>query len=536
MWNQVRAIAWAQFCVSRNHLPRTTLGGVLSWLLLTFWYGLYTSVAFGLAWKLPEVPIDELAVWLPSGLLGMFLFWQVIPLLTLSSGWSLQINKLQIYPVSDRALFELETLLRITSAPEMIIVVLGATVGLARHQAVPSLAPLAMLLLFVPFNLFFQLAVRDLILHSFERNRFRELFALLVISIAILPQLLLRTGLGQRLKPYYFSVARNHLAPWSEISSLSLGRANFVDVALALAWIAISFICARWAFGQSLVADDSFRAGSSSAAPAKSGVGFRYWTWPERMFSDPLAVLMQKEFQSLVRMPKFRVLFGMSCVLGMLVFVPASLNGNDPTSAFMRNNLIPVVNIYGLLLLSDTLLLNAFGLDRGAVQLYYVTPVELVQVLKAKNLTAISFVLMQSAAILLVAAVAHAPVTRFGVASGLVASAVVCVFLLATGNLTSLTMPRPIDPKQTFKKQAGAVMQIWILGCILGLSVLVGFAYLARYALQSDWAFLITLGFEFLIGAVVYRISLDSAVRRGYRNREMIVQLLSKNVSPLSLG
>ncbi len=535
MWNQVRAIAWAQFCVGRNHLPRTTLGGVLTWLLLLLWYGLYASVAVGLAWKLPEISLAELAVWLPSGLLGVFLFWQLIPLLTLSSGWSLEVNKLQVYPIADRALFGLETLLRITSAPEMIIVILGATVGLFRHFVIPSIAPLTMLL-FIPFNLFCQLAVRDLILHSFERNRFRELFALVVISIAILPQLLLRTGLGPTLKPYYFALARNGIAPWSELASLSLGRAHFIDVALALVWIALSFLCARWAFGRSLVADDSFRSTGNRAATAKSGMGFRFWTWPERIFTDPLAVLMQKEFQSLVRMPKFRVLFGMSCVLGMLVFVPVALNGNDPAAAFMRNNLIPVVNVYGLLLLSDTLLLNAFGLDRGAAQLYYVAPVELGDVLKAKNLAAISFVMMQSAAILLVAAVARAPVTRFGVASGLVASAVVCVFLLATGNLTSLTRPRPIDPKQTFKKQGGAAMQIWILGCVLGLSVLAGFAYLARYAFQSDWAFLITLGFEFLIGAVIYRVSLESAVRRGYRNREMIVQLLSRNVSPLSLG
>ncbi|MDQ2713117.1 MAG: hypothetical protein M3Y24_12980 [Acidobacteriota bacterium] len=516
-------------------MPRTSFGGVLTWLLLILWYALYAAVAFGLAWKLPDFLIGELAAWLPSGLLGVFLFWQVIPLLTLSSGWSLQVNKLQVYPVANRALFGLETLLRITSAPEMVIVLLGTTVGLFRHPAVPSLAPLAMLL-FIPFNLFFQLAVRDLILHSFERNRFRELFALLVISIGILPQLLLRTGLGHRLKPYYFAVARNGIAPWSEIASLSLGRVHFFDVVLALAWIALSFAVARWAFGKSLVADDSFHASSSTTAPAKTGTSFRFWSWPERIFTDPLAVLMQKEFQSLVRMPKFRVLFGMSCVLGMLVFVPAALNGNDPTSAFMRNNLIPVVNVYGLLLLSDTLLLNAFGLDRGAAQVYFVTPVELGDVLKAKNLTAITFVLIQSAAILLVAVVAHAPVTLLGVTSGLIASAVVCVFLLATGNLTSLTMPRPIDPKQTFKKQGGAAMQIWILGCVLGLSVLVGFAYLARYALQSDWAFLITLGFEFLIGAVVYRVSLESAVRRGHRNREMIVQSLSKNASPMSLG
>ncbi|MBV8864584.1 MAG: hypothetical protein JO210_04205, partial [Acidobacteriaceae bacterium] len=150
--------------------------------------------------------------------------------------------------------------------------------------------------------------------------------------------------------------------------------------------------------------------------------------------------------------------------------------------------------------------------------------------------TAIGFVLLQSAVILLVATVARVPVTWTSITSGLLASAVVTVFLLAAGNFTSLSMPRPIDPKQTFKKQAGAKMQIWLLGCSLGLFVLVGFAFLARYALQSDLVFLTVLAFEFAVGLIVYRLGLDSAVARGTRERERIVQMLSKNASPITLG
>jgi len=34
----------------------------------------------------------------------------------------------------------------------------------------------------------------------------------------------------------------------------------------------------------------------------------------------------------------------------------------------------------------------------------------------------------------------------------------------------------------------------------------------------------------------VYRLGLDSAVARGTRERERIVQMLSKNASPITLG
>ncbi len=535
MWQQIRAIAWAQYRVTRNHLPRTTLGTVLSWLLLSFWYGLYLSFAIFLAWNLPAVPFGEIVQWLPAGLLGVCLFWQIIPLFTLSSGWSLELSRLQIYPVSNSALFGIETLLRISSAPEMMVVLGGAVVGLARHPDIPFWAPLS-LLLFIPFNLFLQLAFRDLILHSFERNRFRELFAILVIGVGVVPQLLVRTGLGRALKPYFFAAAGSHAAPWYEAASLAMARSGVLDLLLLLGWIAISFAFARWMFARSLVADDSFRSASLDKARPEKLETFSLSAWPARLFSDPLAALIQKELQSLVRMPRFRVLFGMSCLLGIVVFIPASLNGRDATSEFMRNNLIPVVNVYGLLLLSDTLLLNAFGLDRAGAQIYFVSPVSLTTVLRAKNFTAIVFVFLQSVVILLVATLARAPLTVAGVVSGLLASAVVTVYLLATGNLTSVSFPRAIDPRQTFKKQAGAKMQIWLLICSLGLFVLVGFAFLARYALQRDSALLAVLGLELLVGLIAYRFSLESAVERGVRDREAIVQSLSKNSSPVSLG
>ena len=116
------------------------------------------------------------------------------------------------YPVRDPALFGIEVLLRLTSAPEMFLVLGGAIIGLIRHPLIPLLAPF-LLFLYVPFNLFFQLAVRDLVLYSFQRHSFRELFAAVVISLAILPQFLARTPLGHIFRPYFFAAARGRWPP-----------------------------------------------------------------------------------------------------------------------------------------------------------------------------------------------------------------------------------------------------------------------------------------------------------------------------------
>jgi len=113
---------------------------------------------------------------------------------------------------------------------------------------------------------------------------------------------------------------------------------------------------------------------------------------------------------------------------------------------------------------------------------------------------------------------------------------VVTIYLLAVGNFTSVSLARPVNPSQTFKKQGGARMQLWLLLCSIGMYALVGFAFLARWALHSDWAMAGILLLEFAIGVIVYRLATESAVARGLRDRELLMEALSKGASPVSAG
>ena len=537
MWQQVRAIVWAQFRITRNHLPRTTVASALLSLLPLLWYGIYVGLAIFAAVRLPAVAVSELRSLLPLGLLSVFLFWQILPLFTMSSGWSLQLRKIRAYPVRDSGLFGIEVLLRATSAPEMIIVLAGAFAGLLRHPFIPVWAPFC-LVLFIPFNLFLQLAVRDMVLYAFQRNRFRELFAIVVICLAILPQFLVRTPLGHRMRPYFFAAARGSLTPWHAVSSLSTGAASVLDVAVIAIWMWAAYAFARWQFHRSLYADDSFRP----AATADSGLAgkpraVRLLEWPGQFFKDPLGALLQKEIQCLLRMPRFRVLFGMACVFSVVVFFPFNFRESAPHEiGFIRNNFLPIVDLYGVLLLSDVLLLNIFGLDRRAAQIYFVVPIPLKLAVRAKNVAAAIFIGMQFLAVLILAIIFRVAVNPLSIATGIGASAVVTVYLIAVGNLTSVRMARPIDPAQTFKKQAGAKMQLWLIGCSLGTYLLVGFAFLAQWAFRSDAALLGILLLEFVIGVIVYKIATDSALAHGLRNREQLVDALSKGASPISAG
>lgn len=538
MWQQIAVIAWAQFRTMRNHLPRTTTGAILVWVLSLIWYGLSAVLAVALSRLIPNVRIDNLREWMPVGLLGVFAFWQLIPLFTLSSGWSLQLNKLQIYPVPNSSLFGIEVLLRITSAPEMILVVSGTVVGLLRHPAISFWPPLALLLLFVPFNLFLSLAVRELILHSFDRKGFREVFAALLVSIGVLPQLLFAGK--HEVSPRYLNIARSSLTPWHGFAAVSTGLISASAMLQMLLWTAAAYAFARRQFQKSLIQEDTFRSGASAAgdkAQPSGGSIQGLFDLPSRLFADPVGALLEKEFRSLLRMPRFRVIFGMACVFSVIIFIPVALNSAiGGYNSFIGHNFLVIVTLYGVLMMGDTLLLNIFGTDRRAAQIYFVTPVSLEAVIKAKNLTAVTFIALQSVIVLLLAAAIRVSLTAFNIIDAVAASTVIAVFFLCVGNLTSIAMARPIDPTQTFKKQAGGKMQLWILMCSLGMFALVGFAFLARWATESEWAMPGVLAIEFAIGVIVYRIATQSAIERAMREREQMLEALSKGASPVGLG
>jgi ABC-2 type transport system permease protein len=533
--NQVVAVAWAQARTMRNHLPRIGLARILISGLSLLWYGLYAGLATALAVGLPSVQLPALLDWAPVAFLGIFLFWQVVPLFTLSSGWSLELKKLQIYPVTPRALFGIEVLLRLTSAPEMVIVLIGASIGLLRHPHTPLLGGFAPIL-FIPLNLFLSLAVRELILHSFERNRFRELFAVLLISLAVLPQILFRTTFGERSAPYFLAVARYWLGPWQQVSRLSLEPFSLFPLSLLVAWSTLFYFLASWQFRRSLLAEDAF-PGLILTQPSDTG-RFRLQRiidWPAQFFRDPAAALMEKELRTLVRTPRFRVAFGMACVFSVLIFIPMTLqSGHRHNNPFVTHNFLTVVSLYGLLLLSDVLIFNVFGLDRAASQLYLVTPISLKTVLLVKNLVAGIFVLAQILTVLVFASIIHRSASVFDTVTAIASSLVVALFFVDMGNLSSVMMPRPIDPAQTFRRQAGGKMQLWFLGASLSMFLLVGFALLAGWALATNWAIVAVLVLEFSIGLIVYRISLHSATERAMRDRERILDELSKNAAPIS--
>ncbi len=198
----VRAILSAQWRTLRNFYPRHRGGVLFSALISVIWYGGWTVGSFAIAsilseWKL----VARLPQIMTGGLLVVFLYWQVTPLLLATTGASLDLKRLLVYPIPRGQLFAIEVMLRLSVSIEVLLLMCGATVGLLRNHAMPLWAPLA----FIPFtlfNLFLSAGLRDLLTRLLARKRIREIVVFLLVMLAAVPQYLAMRGAPSQFKTH----------------------------------------------------------------------------------------------------------------------------------------------------------------------------------------------------------------------------------------------------------------------------------------------------------------------------------------------
>jgi ABC-2 type transport system permease protein len=126
------------------------------------------------------------------------------------------------------------------------------------------------------------------------------------------------------------------------------------------------------------------------------------------------------------------------------------------------------------------------------------------------------------------------PLPPLTLAESFSVAAVISIFLLAAGNQLSIRHPRAMNPAASFRSgTAGRTQAILFLIWPVAF-VPVGLAYLARYAFSSEAAFFGILAMDAAIGAVVYKLSLDSAVAAADRLKEQMVTALSRGDGPIT--
>jgi ABC-2 type transport system permease protein len=532
MGSRAKAILWAQFRTVRNHLPRSSKWGVVFSLLIgLIWYGGFVTLAIGAAFLMSSpAELGIVAKILSSALFLAFMYWQVIPVLLVSTGSALETRKLLAYPIPKGELFGLEVLLRVSTGIEVLLVLTGAGIGLLLNPRIPKWAPLA-LVVYTLFNLFVSAGVRDLMVRLFGRKIIRELMVFVFVIAAASPQLLLITGLGRKIRESLVPLPAVAW-PWIAAAQLAQGRANPADFGVLALWTVAAYLFGRWQFERGLLFDAEESSASTAAPLAKSRME-PFYRLPRLFCRDPMAALVEKELRFLTRSTRFRLLFLMGFSFGLLIWLPVAFGGSGSHDGWLARNYLVLISVYALLLLSDALFWNVFGFDRSAAQVYFLVPIRMNTVLAAKNWAAVIFVLAEVTIIAIVCLILRFPVHPLRLLQAYAATLTVCLFLMAVGNLSSTYNPKASDPSKSFRSGAGRQTQAALMFFFPVTLFPVVLAYLARYAFATEWAFAGVLAFCGVLGAVLYSVSMQSAVAAAERRKESIITTLSGGESPI---
>ncbi len=535
----IAAILRAQWLSMRLGARR---GTILSLITGIIWYGFWCSVSYSVHEAARVASAAALVYGLPLGLLGICVYWQIVPILSASLGSALDMRKLLVYPAPHDQLFLVEVLLRVTTGAEMLLVLAGGASGLLQNSALGGVrgAPriLAAILLYILFNLLLASGLRSLLERLLSYRRVREVLVFLMLAVVSVPRLLIVSGATPKSSGVFEPFMQMVWLPWA-----AAGRAVRNDsVALSLLVLVCWTVAAGWFGRRQFERNLRYDAMAAQATPLKgapspaSSWSERFYRLPCLLFRDPLAILVEKELRSLSRTPRFRMVFVMGFSFGLMVWLPFVLGVEANRHSALAENFLIVVCVYALTLLGQVTYWNSFGFDRSAVQIYFAAPQPIVLTLVSKNIASLMFVYLE-----VVVLTGLTLALRVGVGPGKVLEALVVVgicgvYMLAFGNISSVRFPRALKPERV--SQGGASSRFQALVFVLyPLALLPVFlAYLARYAFESQAVFVILLAFAGLLGGVLYWLGMESAVNALGKYRERILADLSQGDAPVASG
>jgi ABC-2 type transport system permease protein len=525
------AILYAQLLSMRPRRGRAVRGGaVFSVITTLFFYGIFAFLGFSMMLLFSNPDLAGRFVQALSGiLLVMMAYWQIGPVITASFGASIDLRKLMGYPIPRGQLFLVEVLLRAMTSFDVLLVLAGITIGLLRNPLYGwAAAPyvVAGAAVFAAMNVLLSAGVKSWMERFFVRTRFKEVFFLIVVLVMVSPQLFLLTN--TKASGLLRLVPSQVVWPWAAMGGLMLRENVLVGALMGAAWMAAALLFSRRQFGKMLAFDGPVSARKEKKA-APDSLAERFFRLPARLLPDPLAALIEKELRTLTRISRFRMAYGMSCFFGVLLVLPTIRRGHQ--SPFLQYAL-PVMAVYGLLMLGQITFWNSLGFDRSAAQGYFCWPVRFRDALIAKNISVMVLLVPQVALVTVIARAFHVPSSPGKIVEAIVVDGIAALFWFGLGNISSVRMPRAMNPEK-MNQMANKLQALTILVAPVVLLPVV-LAYWARAVFGSEIVFAGILLIAAILGGIFYWVALDSAVKAAIERRESLLQELSRADGPIS--
>jgi ABC-2 type transport system permease protein len=526
----IAAILRAYWLSTRIGAGRGAVFGVITGVI---WYSIWTAgaVAAGIFLSRADGPTTAFAV--TMGMLLVCFYWQVVPVVSASMGAGLDLRKLLLYPLPPDRFFLIELLLRLASGAEMVLVLLGGAVGLLANRTYGGAAALPRvtfpLMLFVLFNVFVASGMRSLVERIMTRRKVREIAAVILALVWGLPRMLMRTGTITKSWSGPAAALQHIGFPWTAAARTTLGESWIGALWLAL-WMLAALAFAWRQFERTLRYDAlAMQATPVDGRPsAWASLTERFYRVPGLFLRDPLAGIAEKELRSLARTPRFRMVFIMGFTFSLMVWFPGMI-GRRGFQSTPSVYFLPTVSLYALTLLGQVTYWNCFGFDRGATALYFVAPQPIRQTLLGKNIAALLYIYMEVLVLTLVTFALRVIPGWAGVVEMLVVVGVCSLYMLGLGNLSSVNYPRALMAERATQGARGGARFQGLIFMLYPITLLPVFlAYLARYAFDSQLAFVLVLTIAAIIGGVVYGFAMESAANTAHHRREAILAELSR--------
>ena len=537
----IAAILRAQMLSMR---PGSGRGFGLGVLAAVFWYGFWLFISVTGAFFAAHAPAEMLRYGFPLAMMGVCIYWQAIPVLSASMGASLDLRKLLVYPAPHDKLFLIELLLRFTTGIEMQMVLAGGVIGLLRNPvsggaaAFPSLA--GAVLVFAIFNLFLASGTRSLLERLLARRKVREMVALLLAMMWVTPRFVMATGYRPTWLQGTGAAMSAFGLPWSAAAhaALPLGQSAGSTALSWLSlcvWVAIAAWFGRAQFERNL-RYDTLAAQATPMRPVSARTSLwteRFYRVPGLLWRDPLAAIVEKELRTLMRSPRFRLVFIMGFTFGLMFWLPMMLRHNRPQPGFLTHNFLTIVCVYAMTLIGQVTYWNCFGLDRSAAIFYFAAPQPISRTLLGKNIACLFFLYLEAVVLMAITLAVRVNFTLGQAVETFVVIGVCATYVMALGNISSVNYPRALSPERVGQSGGGNRAQALVALLYPVVLLPVVLAYVARYAFDSDVAFSLMLSVAAAIAAVFYWLAMESAVKAASSRRQSILEELSRGDGPV---
>ncbi len=472
---------------------------------------------------------------------GMFVFWQLFPVMATAFMETTDTSNLLRFPLSYRSYFLIQMVYGSLDVPTMLcsLWLVGMAVGVA--IAAPDLLLWAILVLFAfaLVNILLTRMIFAWVERWLAKRRTREimgvLFFILIICFQFLGPAMGRYEAHQhggasraieqaipfeRLFPPGLAASALAHATGGESRIASGDFALLCAYGIVFLWL-LNVRVRKQYLGENLSEARARVTGPKEKLAVREG-------WDVPYVSGPIAAIYEKELRYLSRSGP--MLFTLVMPVVILTIFRFALTGAGKNENFMVHApefAFPVGAAYTLLLMVN-LVYNSFGADAVGMQFFYASPVRFREVLMAKNLAQGAVIAIEIIAVWIAASVLF----------GAPPFAIVCATLagllygvpvnLAVGNLLSLYSPKKIDFGKFGRQRATGLTAIASLGgqiVVMGLAAMI--VLLARF-LGTLW---IATGIFLIIAAVAwagYMLVLQRVDSIALDRRESLIAELSR--------